>query len=108
MELFSLLRQVGAKASSFAFLVNTLIVGTGAVPCQPVAVMKMPFRSHVGRHNWFLQLFLFWIQHGVLAEATLPVSCSDTVGTNTLGILIQAHSGQGYLGMQPEVNGVLD
>lgn len=52
MELFSLLRQVGAKASSFAFLVNVVIVETDATHCQPVAVMKMPFRSHVGSlHN---------------------------------------------------------
>ena len=48
MELFSLLRQVGAKAGSFALLLNVVIVGTGAVHCYPVAVTKMPFRSSVG------------------------------------------------------------
>lgn len=51
MELFNLLRQVGAKASSFAFLVNA-VMKTDATHCQPVAVMKMPFRCHVGStHN---------------------------------------------------------
>lgn len=90
MELFNLLRQVEAKAGFFAFLSNVIIVGTDATHCEPVAVMKMPFRSHVGStHNWLPQLLLFWIQCGGHAEVTLSMNFSDTMDTNTLGILIQ-------------------
>lgn len=71
MELFSLLRQVGAKAGSFALLRSDS--GDRCCTLLTCSSQENAIQIQCGEHsNRLPQLLLLWIQHCVLLRADFP------------------------------------